>query len=173
MSICNWLDLQTLGFQPVMPKNLPDHCSSTPIQECSFVSTNSYDIKRIPKCSFSLFLPQCPVKLPKWEGNTIHLATLRLIDKFTWYPYLGDSVADLQFYNAKPKTLNPTLHPLLNSDTTFPHLMKIFTRVWQEMTMDNLTTWPISCKRKGSDGDCGLHLFKDNSAVTHLLAYYM
>ena len=22
---CNWLDLQTLGSQPIMPKNLPDH----------------------------------------------------------------------------------------------------------------------------------------------------
>ena len=27
MSACNRLDLQTLGSQPVMPKNLPDHCS--------------------------------------------------------------------------------------------------------------------------------------------------
>ena len=26
MSTCNWLDLQTLGSQPIMPKNLPDHC---------------------------------------------------------------------------------------------------------------------------------------------------
>ena len=25
MSTCNRLDLQTLGSQPVMPKNLPDH----------------------------------------------------------------------------------------------------------------------------------------------------
>ena len=25
MSTCNQLDLQTLGSQPVMPKNLPDH----------------------------------------------------------------------------------------------------------------------------------------------------
>ena len=25
MWTCNWLDLQTLGYQPVMPKNLPDH----------------------------------------------------------------------------------------------------------------------------------------------------
>jgi hypothetical protein len=24
MSTCNWLDLQTLGFQPIMAKNLPD-----------------------------------------------------------------------------------------------------------------------------------------------------
>ena len=31
MSTCNRLDLQTLGSQPVMPKNLPDHCS-----ECCF-----------------------------------------------------------------------------------------------------------------------------------------
>jgi hypothetical protein len=27
MSTCNRLDLQTLGSQPIMPKNLPDHCS--------------------------------------------------------------------------------------------------------------------------------------------------
>ena len=26
MSTCNRLDLQTLGSQPVMPKNLPDRC---------------------------------------------------------------------------------------------------------------------------------------------------
>ena len=26
MSTYNWLDLQTLGSQPIMPKNLPDHC---------------------------------------------------------------------------------------------------------------------------------------------------
>ena len=26
MSTCNRLDLQTLGYQPVMPKYLPDHC---------------------------------------------------------------------------------------------------------------------------------------------------
>ena len=27
MSACNRLDLQTLGFQPVMPKKIPDHWS--------------------------------------------------------------------------------------------------------------------------------------------------
>ena len=27
MSTCNWLNLQTLGSQPVMPKNFPDHWS--------------------------------------------------------------------------------------------------------------------------------------------------
>jgi hypothetical protein len=29
MSTCNRLDLQTLGSQPIMPKNLPDHWSSS------------------------------------------------------------------------------------------------------------------------------------------------
>ena len=28
MCTYNRLDLQTLGFQPVMPKNLPDRCTS-------------------------------------------------------------------------------------------------------------------------------------------------
>ena len=27
MSTCNWLDLQTLGSQLVMSKNLPNHCA--------------------------------------------------------------------------------------------------------------------------------------------------
>jgi hypothetical protein len=27
MSTCNGLDLQTLGSHPIMPKNLPDHCT--------------------------------------------------------------------------------------------------------------------------------------------------
>ena len=30
MSTYNQLDLQFLGSQPVMPKNLPDHCSLSP-----------------------------------------------------------------------------------------------------------------------------------------------
>ena len=30
MSTCNRLDLQTLGSQPIMPKNLPDHCLRMP-----------------------------------------------------------------------------------------------------------------------------------------------
>ena len=29
LSTCNRLDLQTLGSQPVMPKNLPDHWSES------------------------------------------------------------------------------------------------------------------------------------------------
>jgi hypothetical protein len=27
MSTCNWFELQTLGSQPIMPKNLLDHCT--------------------------------------------------------------------------------------------------------------------------------------------------
>ena len=30
MSTCNRLELQTLGSQPIMPKNLPDHCFQCP-----------------------------------------------------------------------------------------------------------------------------------------------
>ena len=33
MSTCNWLDLQTLGSQSVVPKNLPDHCGSWLVYE--------------------------------------------------------------------------------------------------------------------------------------------
>jgi hypothetical protein len=29
MSTCNWLDLQALGSQLIMPKNLPDHWANT------------------------------------------------------------------------------------------------------------------------------------------------
>jgi hypothetical protein len=31
MSTRNRLDLQALGSQPVMPKNLPDHCQGEPV----------------------------------------------------------------------------------------------------------------------------------------------
>ena len=33
MSTCKWMDLQTLGSQPIMPKNLPNHCSIIDLQE--------------------------------------------------------------------------------------------------------------------------------------------
>ena len=29
MSACKRLELQTLGSQPIMPKNIPDHCSGS------------------------------------------------------------------------------------------------------------------------------------------------
>ena len=46
MSTCNRLDLQTLGSQPVMPKNLPDHClPSTKIN--SYMKTPSRNHKPI------------------------------------------------------------------------------------------------------------------------------
>ena len=37
MSTCNRLDLQTLGSQPTMPKNLPDHWFKPPhdLQTCT------------------------------------------------------------------------------------------------------------------------------------------
>ena len=35
MSTCNRLDLQKLGSQPVMPKNIPDHCST--LVTCHFI----------------------------------------------------------------------------------------------------------------------------------------
>ena len=40
MSTCNWLDLQTLGSQPIMPKNLLDYCSLLTI--CRFKFTYNW-----------------------------------------------------------------------------------------------------------------------------------
>ena len=37
MSTCSRLDLQTLGSQPIMPKNLPNHCLRTNISVGSLV----------------------------------------------------------------------------------------------------------------------------------------
>ena len=34
MSTCKWLDLQTLGSQSVMPKNLLDHCLEVKLGFC-------------------------------------------------------------------------------------------------------------------------------------------
>ena len=41
MSTCNRLDLQTLGSQPIMPKNLPDHCSKPSAISMDFYSCGS------------------------------------------------------------------------------------------------------------------------------------
>ena len=32
MPTCNWLGLETLGSQPIMPKNLPIHCTNEDIR---------------------------------------------------------------------------------------------------------------------------------------------
>ena len=45
MSTCNRSDLQTIGSRPVMPKNLPDHCSS--LQNEGLVSTHECYISLI------------------------------------------------------------------------------------------------------------------------------
>jgi hypothetical protein len=42
MSICNQLDLQRLGSQPVMPKNLPDHCFIA-----AYSSTNFFNLREL------------------------------------------------------------------------------------------------------------------------------
>ena len=41
---CNRLDLQTLVFQPIMPKNLPNHCATlaTKSRTCSIQPANVY-----------------------------------------------------------------------------------------------------------------------------------
>jgi hypothetical protein len=39
MSTCNRLDLQTLGSQPIMPKNLPDHFPPLSSPPCSYSYT--------------------------------------------------------------------------------------------------------------------------------------
>ena len=42
MSTCNQLDLQTLGSQLVMPKNLPDNCAcQLTITPWNFLTANS------------------------------------------------------------------------------------------------------------------------------------
>ena len=47
MSTCNWLDLQTLGSQPVMPKNLPDHYTSLSQVPSTLPKMKTYIIKFI------------------------------------------------------------------------------------------------------------------------------
>ena len=51
MSTCYWLDLQTLGSQPIMPKNLSDHCLQVPqrkIMPLFIVFTNSWALIYAP-----------------------------------------------------------------------------------------------------------------------------
>ena len=49
MSTCNWLDLETLGYQLVMSKNIPRHGHNFP--------RNEY---LTPKCHGGCICPQCP-----------------------------------------------------------------------------------------------------------------
>jgi hypothetical protein len=48
ITICNWLDLETLGFWPIMPKNLPKNCFS----QCFYLSP-------WPTCSNSCRIVGC------------------------------------------------------------------------------------------------------------------
>jgi hypothetical protein len=52
MSTCNWLDLQTLGSQPIMPKNLPDHWSLPELLR--ILKENLKPLKPIPKTAPSM-----------------------------------------------------------------------------------------------------------------------
>jgi hypothetical protein len=65
MSTCNRLDLQTLGSQPMMPKNLPDHC---------FSISMAVAIWRVPEKSPTALEP-CIISLPLW----ISLKPLNLV----------------------------------------------------------------------------------------------
>jgi hypothetical protein len=49
MPTCNRLELQTLGSQPIMPKNLPDHCSEPTASEgmASSFSNLNYTVKKL------------------------------------------------------------------------------------------------------------------------------
>jgi hypothetical protein len=46
MPTCNRLDLQTLGSQPIMPKNLPDHCLCASFQN-SWSSLSNYALSNL------------------------------------------------------------------------------------------------------------------------------
>jgi hypothetical protein len=64
MSTCNWLDLQTLGSQPIIPKNLPDHCPTpTPL------STSAYVFKTTP-CVFVAF--HCSSSFSSYSLNPLN-----------------------------------------------------------------------------------------------------
>ena len=44
LSTCHWLDLQTLGSQPITPKNLPDHCVREDVYrllQCNIIVSSS------------------------------------------------------------------------------------------------------------------------------------
>ena len=77
MPTCNWLDLQTLGSQPIMPKNLPNHW-------CYVFIASSMDLLPNPTgYYFSRFqgfvckdnLPQLP---PQWSSYIL-LITLCIL----------------------------------------------------------------------------------------------
>ena len=47
MSTCKQLDLQTLGSQPIMPKNFPNHWTKTPTTKMNYYNrTNRLQTKQ-------------------------------------------------------------------------------------------------------------------------------
>ena len=80
MSTCNWLDLQTLGSQPVMPKILPDHC----------FATNYMHLCRLLIRDRNLFFAVNYFHLCRWTGNSgwkiEHMQAIKLLvdDLLEW-----------------------------------------------------------------------------------------
>ena len=73
MSICNRLDLQTLGFRPVMPKNLPDHWREPSSFNCGVHARMIFLFTYWQKC---------------WEHSVVTLERLVLqeIRDWNWEP---------------------------------------------------------------------------------------
>ena len=66
MSTCNWLDLQTLGSQLIMPKNLPDHWAN-PIRIMEFDCLFNHATCMFPQCVYRGFVDELVVAYPKWK----------------------------------------------------------------------------------------------------------
>ena len=65
MSTCNWLDLQTLGSQPIMSKKLPDHCTECRGLDHIFIQLEP--APHTPPSQRGLLAHTCVGTLPRWE----------------------------------------------------------------------------------------------------------
>jgi hypothetical protein len=66
MSTCNRLDLQILGSQPIVPKNLPDHCLQYIFN--SGESSSFFNIflsVEVTWFYFALMMEKCPLSIQK------------------------------------------------------------------------------------------------------------
>ena len=69
MSTCNRLDLQTLGFQPIMSKNLPDHCMGDMKFGYRGSSTIFFNFKFMKKYIFDIFKKISSCVHPSYYNN--------------------------------------------------------------------------------------------------------
>ena len=85
MSTCNRLDLETLGSQPVMPKNLPDHwCPGLTLLKVSTYTQFLSAVAMMRRSSSQLQMNRLSLRNNWWKFKTARKLPI-ILEKFTEY----------------------------------------------------------------------------------------